>query len=161
MGTLIESISNVWDLLIVLGFVLLAVGVTLLIVGVILLIMRTVTHKKDLIALLMMFVIGPTLQLIGLIPITCNSVSDVLWTAFAWLSVVYFLDGIIFLIVRAVAHKKKLPAVLMTFVVAPSFLLMSAFNDVWDLLILLCFVSLVAGPILFIARTVAHKKDWC
>ena len=160
MGTLIECVTNVWDLLIVLGFVLLAVGVILLIVGVILLIMRTVTHKKDLIALLMMFVIGPTLQLIGLIPITCNSVSDILWTAFAWLSVVYFLDGIIFLIVRAVAHKKKLPAVLMTFVVAPAFLLMSAFNDVWDLLILLCFLSLVAGPILFIARTVAHKKDF-
>ena len=116
MGTLIESITNVWTLLVVLGFVLLAIGV-------ILLIMRTVTHKKDLIALLMMFVIAPTLQLIGLIPITCNSVSDVLWTAFAWLSVVYFLDGIIFLIVRAVAHKKKLPAVLMTFVMAPALFL--------------------------------------
>ena len=111
MGTLIENITTVWDLFIALGFVLMAVGVILLIVS-------AVTHKKDLIALLMMFVIGPVFPLIGLIPAN-DSVSAFLGTVFAWLSIVYFLDGIIFLIVRAVAHKKKLPAVLMTFVVAP------------------------------------------
>ena len=67
----------------------------------------------------MMFVIGPLLQLVVAIP-QYHSVSDFFAFAFGRLCVIYFVEGGIFLITRAVAYKKKLPfpAVFTAFVVA-------------------------------------------
>ena len=111
MGSLI---ANVWDLLILLGL-----GLSL--AGIILLIVCTVKRKNDSTAVIMTFLTGPLTQATGFIILSSDD-PLIFAILFAWLSAVYFLGGMIFLIARSVAHKKKLPAVLVTFVLAPALL---------------------------------------